>query len=55
MNWFIGFLLTVSLFCNAIMALVIADMRADRKLPQPSNDDLDAELLRIVNGGKRDG
>lgn len=50
MNWFIGFLLTVSLFCNAILALVVADMRADRKPRQPSNDDLDAELLRIVNG-----
>ena len=50
MNWFIGFLLVVSLFCNAILSLVVADMRAGRNLRQPSNDDLDAELLRIVNG-----
>lgn len=50
MNWFLGFLLVVSLFVNAILALVVADMRVDRKLRQPSNDELDAELLRIVNG-----
>jgi len=52
MNWFLGFLITLSLAINVLLALVIADMRADRRQERPcrpSNDELDAECLRIVN------
>ena len=55
MNWFLGFLLTVSVIGNVLLALVIADIRLSekQKANRPSNDDLDAELLRIVNGACR--
>ena len=48
MNWFLGFLLVLSLAINVLLALILADIRAERRLPD--NDDLDRELLRIVNG-----
>ena len=50
MNWFLGFLLVLSLAVNVLLALVLADIRAERTAP--TNDDLDRELLRIVNGGR---
>lgn len=51
MNWFLGFLLALSLAVNVLLALVLADIRAEQKLRQSEdNDDLDRELLRIVNG-----
>lgn len=51
MNWFLGFLLTLSLAVNVLLALILADIRAEQKLRQSEdNDDLDRELLRIVNG-----
>ena len=51
MNWFLGFLLVLSLAVNVLLALVLADIRAEQKLRQrEDNDDLDRELLRIVNG-----
>ena len=51
MNWFLGFLLVLSLAVNGLLALVLADIRAEQKLRQSEdNDDLDRELLRIVNG-----
>ena len=55
MNWFLGFLLTVSVIGNVLMALVIADIRVaeKQKAARPSNDEMDAECLRIVNGGSR--
>lgn len=55
MNWFLGFLLTVSVIGNVLLAMVIADIRLTekQKADRPSNDEMDAELLRIVNGGCR--
>ena len=51
MNWFLGFLLVLSLAVNVLLALVLADIRAEQKLRQSEdNDELDRELLRIVNG-----
>lgn len=52
MNWFLGFLLTVSVCCNVLLALVLADIRMTekQKTEKPSNDEMDAECLRIVNG-----
>ena len=55
MNWFIGFLLVLSLAVNVLLALVLADIRAEQKLKEEQraaadNEDLDRELLRIVNG-----
>jgi len=51
MNWFLGFLLTLSLAVNVLLALVLADIRAEANAKRAAyNDDLDAELLRIVNG-----
>ena len=51
MNWFLGFLLVISLAVNVLLALVLADIREELKLRQSEdNDDLDRELLRIVNG-----
>lgn len=51
MNWFLGFLLVLSLAINVLLALVLADIRAEQKLRQSEdNDELDRELLRIVNG-----
>lgn len=48
MNWFLGFLLVVSLGINVLLSLILLDIRAERT--EPTNDDLDMELLRIVNG-----
>lgn len=52
MNWFLGFLLAVSVIGNVLLALVIADIRLAEKrhADRPSNDEMDAECLRIVNG-----
>lgn len=55
MNWFLGFLLVLSLAVNVLLALVVADFRAEQKIEQErragaSCEDLDRELLRIVNG-----
>ena len=51
MNWFLGFLLVLSLAVNVLLALVVADIRAEKKLATAAdNEDLDRELLRIVNG-----
>lgn len=55
MNWFLGFLLTVSVVSNALLALILADIRAEQKLQEEQHagatyDELDRELLRIVNG-----
>lgn len=55
MNWFLGFLLVLSLAVNVLLALVLADIRAEQKLKEEqragaSYEDLDRELLRIVNG-----
>lgn len=56
MNWFLGFLLTLSLAINVLLALVLADIRAEANAKRAANnDDLDAELLRIVNGRRSDG
>ena len=50
MNWFLGFLLVLSLAINVLLALALADIRAEANAKRASaNDDLDAELLRIVN------
>lgn len=48
MNWFLGVLLTVSVCGNVLLALILADIRMERTAP--TNDELDRELLRIVNG-----
>lgn len=48
MNLFLGFLLTISLAVNVLLSLVLLDIRAERTAP--TNDELDRELLRIVNG-----
>lgn len=55
MNWFLGFLLTVSVIGNVLLAMVIADIRLTekQKTEKPSNDEMDAECLRIVNGACR--
>lgn len=55
MNWFLGFLLVLSLAVNVLLALVLADIRAEQKLKEEQRagatyEDLDRELLRIVNG-----
>lgn len=51
MNWFLGFLLVLSLAVNVLLALILADIRAEKKLAAgASYEDLDRELLRIVNG-----
>ena len=55
MNWFLGFLLVLSLAVNVLLALVVADFRAEQKIEQErragaSYEDIDRELLRIVNG-----
>ena len=51
MNWFLGVLLVLSLAVNVLLALVLADIRAEKKLAAAEdNDNLDRELLRIVNG-----
>ena len=55
MNWFLGFLLTLSLGINVLLALILADIRVEQKLKEEQRagatfDDLDRELLRIVNG-----
>lgn len=55
MNWFFGFLLTLSLGINVLLALILADIRVEQKLKEEQRagatfDDLDRELLRIVNG-----
>ena len=51
MNWFLGFLLVLSLAINVLLALILADIRAEKKLATAAdNDNLDRELLRIVNG-----
>lgn len=56
MNWFLGFLLTLSLAINVLLALVLADIRAEANAKRAANnDELDAELLRIVNGRRSDG
>ena len=57
MNWFLGFLLVLSLAVNVLLALVLADIRAEQKLKEEQRagaeyEDLDRELLRIVNGGR---
>ena len=52
MNWFLGFLLVLSLAVNVLLALVLADIRAEQKLKEEqraSYEDLDRELIRIVN------
>ena len=48
MSWFLGFLLVLSLGINVLLSLILLDIRAERT--EPTNDDLDRELLRIVNG-----
>ena len=51
MNWFLGFLLVLSLAVNVLLALILADIRAEKKLAAAADsEDLDRELLRIVNG-----
>lgn len=51
MNWFLGFLLVVSLGINVLLSLILLDIREEQKLRQSEdNDELDRELLRIVNG-----
>ena len=55
MNWFLGFLLVVSLGINVLLSLILADIRAEQKRKEEqragaSYEDLDRELLRIVNG-----
>ena len=51
MNWFLGFLLVLSLAVNVLLALVLADIRVEQKLAAAAdNEDIDRELLRIVNG-----
>lgn len=51
MNWFLGFLLVLSLAVNVLLALVLADIRVEQKLKEEQRaEDLDRELLRIVNG-----
>lgn len=55
MNWFLGFLLTLSLGINVLLALILADIRVEQKLKEEqragaSYEDIDRELLRIVNG-----
>ena len=55
MNWFLGFLLVLSLGINVLLSLILADVRVEQKLKEEQRagatfDDLDRELLRIVNG-----
>ena len=51
MNWFLGFLLVLSLAVNVLLALVLADIRVEQSAKAGATyDDLDRELLRIVNG-----
>ena len=51
MNWFLGFLLVLSLAVNVMLALILGDIRVEQRLAAAAADaDLDRELLRIVNG-----